>query len=128
MDSNSRRVCLSGLSNFRPCAMLHILGWSPPTAFEAMVRDEVLVSVFSGTLAQLSCSKVALVRYFSCSKLELRPRVAIAYKLERLVQETTRIREPWGPLVVFSLHSNATAQGPSSSLMHVVSCTRHLTI
>ena len=80
--------------------MLHILGRSPPAAvaFEVAVRDELLVCVFSVPLARLSRVKVALVRCFSCNKLELRPRVAIALnKLERLVQETARIGEPWGP-------------------------------
>ena len=54
---------------------------SPPAAFEVAVRDGLLVSVSFGPLARLSSIKVVLiVCYFSCSKLELRPHVAIALK------------------------------------------------
>ena len=60
--------------------------------------------------------------------LDLNERVAIALnKLDASSMETMCIREPWGPLVVSSLHSNTTAQGPHGSLICIVSWTWHLT-
>ena len=100
--------CSEGSSGHTEQTLIHVGSTHPDSlifahvqccTFEVAVRDDLLVSVFSGPLAQLSSVKVALVHYFSCSELELRPRTAITLnKLERLIQETTHIREPWGPL------------------------------
>ena len=60
--------------------------------------------------------------------LDLNERVAIALnKLDASSMETMHFREPWGPLIVSSLRSNATAQGPRSSLIRIISWTRYLT-
>ena len=122
-------ICSKGSSGHNELTLIHVEYARPDSLIFAHVH---YCTYLDGVLQQhsklqfetnflsasfLGSGKVALVSYFSCSELELCPGVAIDLnKLERLVQETTCIREPWQPLVVSLLRSNTTAQGSHGSL------------